>query len=157
MPLETPFTPASAGNAQVILSPDIPYAIDKSVEHIKARDAFAAANLQSWVVAECAKPSGGDNEHPRHRESGARCALEAPAERIGTYLCTAPASSPLARASVPSCAAAARPNRDPACGRCGLGAAAVAWSEQGSSATIVAYHARRTWCCGRSRTAEIPR
>ena len=73
-----------AGNAQVILMPEIPYEIDKVVEHIKARYGFGRRYC-IVVVAEGAKPKDGDISI-LGTELGREVRLGGAAEKIGNYL-----------------------------------------------------------------------
>jgi len=73
-----------AGNAHVILMPEIGYDIDKVVAHIKARYA-GGRRYCLVVVAEGAKPKGGDISIIGS-EVGREVRLGGLAEKIGTYL-----------------------------------------------------------------------
>jgi phosphofructokinase-like protein len=73
-----------AGNAHVILMPEIPYDIDKVVEHIKARYGFGRRYC-IVVVAEGAKPKDGDIS-TIGTELGREVRLGGIAEKIGAYL-----------------------------------------------------------------------
>ena len=73
-----------AGNAHVILMPEIPYDIDKVVDHIKARYGFGRRYC-IVVVAEGAKPKDGDIS-TIGTELGREVRLGGIAEKIGNYL-----------------------------------------------------------------------
>jgi phosphofructokinase-like protein len=73
-----------AGNAHVILMPEIPYDIDKVVEHIKARYGFGRRYC-IVVVAEGAKPKDGEMS-TIGTELGREVRLGGIAEKIGNYL-----------------------------------------------------------------------
>src|ERR1043165_2614006 len=73
-----------AGNAHTILMPEIPYDIDKVVEHIKARYGFGRRYC-IVVVAEGAKPKDGDIS-TIGTEIGREVRLGGIAEKIGNYL-----------------------------------------------------------------------
>ena len=126
-----------AGNAQVILMPEIPYDIDKVVEHIKARYGFGRRYC-IVVVAEGAKPKGGDMSI-LGTEIGREVRLGGAAEKIGAYLgertgfeVRSLVLGHIQRGGSPT-------HRDRLLAL-RFGAAAVRMVEQGKFGNIVAYH-----------------
>jgi len=126
-----------AGNAQVILMPEIPYDIDKVVEHIKARYGFGRRYC-IVVVAEGAKPKDGDISI-LGTEIGREVRLGGIADKIGSYLgnrtgfeVRSLVLGHIQRGGSPT-------HRDRLLAL-RFGAAAVRMVEQGKFGNIVAYH-----------------
>jgi 6-phosphofructokinase 1 len=126
-----------AGNAHVILMPEIPYDIDKVVSYIKARYA-AGRRYCIVVVAEGAKPKDGDIS-TIGTEIGREVRLGGLAEKIGAYLgnrtgfeVRSLVLGHLQRGGSPT-------HRDRLLAL-RFGAAAVRMVEQGKFGHIVAYH-----------------
>ena len=126
-----------AGNAHVILLPEIPYDIDRVVERIKRRYA-AGRRYCIVVVAEGAKPKDGDIS-TIGQELGREVRLGGIAEKIGAYLGEATGFEVrslvlghLQRGGSPT-------HRDRLLAL-RFGAAAVRMVEQGKFGHLVAYH-----------------
>ena len=129
-----------AGNAHVILMPEIPYDIDKVVAHIQKRYA-SRRRYCIVVVAEGAKPLHGDIS-TIGTELGREVRLGGIAEKIGTYLGerTGFESRSLVLGHLQRGGSPTHRDRLLALR---FGAAAVRMVEQGKFGNIVAYHPPR--------------
>jgi len=126
-----------AGNAHVILLPEIPFDLDKVVEHVKARYAYGRRYCMV-VCAEGARPRDGDIS-TIGTELGREVRLGGLAEKIGAYIgqrtgfeVRSLVLGHLQRGGSPT-------HRDRLLAL-RFGAAAVRMVEQGKFGNIVAYH-----------------
>jgi 6-phosphofructokinase 1 len=137
-----------AGNAHVILLPEIPYDIDRVVERIKRRYA-AGRRYCIVVVAEGARPKDGGIS-TIGEELGREVRLGGIAEKIGAYLGRGDRLRGRGRSCSATCSAAAARRTATACWRC-ASRAGRAHGRAGQVRHIVAY-VRRTWCRSRWRS-----
>ena len=97
-----------SGTADVILIPEIPYDLKSVAEKIAAR--FSQGhNFAIVVVAEGARPKGGELLGDREEGRGARRGSAARARRWRTRSASAPAATRATWCSATCCAAARRP------------------------------------------------
>ena len=132
-----------AGNAHVILLPEIPYDMDRVVERIKKRYA-SGRRYCIVVVAEGAIPKGGELS-TIGTELGREVRLGGLAEKIGHYLGRADRLRDRARWCSGTSSAAGAPPTATGCWRSASAPPRSAWSSRGSSATS-SPTTRRTWC-----------
>jgi phosphofructokinase-like protein len=126
-----------AGNAHVILMPEIPYDIDKVVEHIKARYGFGRRYC-IVVVAEGAKPKDGEMS-TIGTELGREVRLGGIAEKIGNYL-GARTGFEVRSLVLGHIQRGGSPTHRDRLLALRFGAAAVRMVEQGKFGHVVAYH-----------------